>query len=115
MRDADPCTTMCLLGGRKRAARSRPITTDHDRSRRNPPRGRENMADFNLLKPLKEDYGTLQNFVDGEWVAPQTERFLPITDPARGKVIGKVPLSTTDDVEKAIDAANAAYWDWRST
>ena len=73
------------------------------------------MADFNLLKPLKEDYGTLQNFVDGEWVAPQTERFLPITDPARGKVIGKVPLSTTDDVEKAIDAANAAYWDWRST
>jgi hypothetical protein len=39
------------------------------------------MADFNLLKPLKEDYGTLKNFVDGEWLAPQTERFLPVTDP----------------------------------
>ena len=70
---------------------------------------------FNLLKPLKEDYGTLKNFVDGEWVAPQTERFLPVTDPTSGKVIAKVPLSTTADVEKAIDAANDAFWDWRST
>jgi malonate-semialdehyde dehydrogenase (acetylating) / methylmalonate-semialdehyde dehydrogenase len=70
---------------------------------------------FNLLKPLKEDYGTLKNFVDGEWVAPQTERFLDVTDPTSGKVIAKVPLSTTADMDTAIDAANAAYWDWRST
>ena len=73
------------------------------------------MADFNLLKPLKEDYGTLKNFVDGEWVAPHTERFLPVTDPTSGKVIAKVPLSTTVDMDKAIDAANDAFWDWRST
>ncbi|MBE3032163.1 MAG: CoA-acylating methylmalonate-semialdehyde dehydrogenase [Actinobacteria bacterium] len=73
------------------------------------------MADFNLLKPLKEDYGTLKNFVDGEWVAPQTERFLDVTDPTSGTVIAKVQLSTTADVDRAIDAANAAYWDWRST
>jgi malonate-semialdehyde dehydrogenase (acetylating) / methylmalonate-semialdehyde dehydrogenase len=26
-----------------------------------------------------------------------------------------VPLSTTADVDKAIDAANDAFWDWRST
>jgi len=73
------------------------------------------MADFNLLAPLKEDYGTLKNFVDGEWVAPKTDRFLDVTDPASGKVIAKVPLSTTADMDKAIDAANDAFWDWRST
>jgi malonate-semialdehyde dehydrogenase (acetylating) / methylmalonate-semialdehyde dehydrogenase len=68
---------------------------------------------FNLVKPLKEDYGTLKNFIDGEWVAPQTERFLDVTDPASGKVIAKVPLSATADVDRALDAANEALCDWR--
>src|SRR3974377_1326626 len=86
-----------------------------------PARGSETMAEatetkqFNLLKPFKEDYGTLRNFIDGEWVESQTERFLDIHDPATGGVIGKVPLSTKAEVDKAIKAAHDAYWDWRST
>ena len=70
---------------------------------------------FNLLKPLKEHYGALKNFVNGEWVAPHTERFLDVTDPATAKVIAQVPLSAAADVEQAIAAANDAYWDWRVT
>jgi malonate-semialdehyde dehydrogenase (acetylating) / methylmalonate-semialdehyde dehydrogenase len=70
---------------------------------------------FNLLKPFKEDYGTLKNYVDGEWVESKTERFLDIHNPATGGVIGKVPLSTKEEVDKAIKAAHDAYWDWRST
>jgi len=70
---------------------------------------------YNLLKPLKEDYGTISNFVDGEFVAPQTDRFLDITSPLDGKVIGKVPLSTKAEVDKAVKAAHDAFWDWRST
>lgn len=70
---------------------------------------------FNLLKPLKEDYGTVKNFVDGGWVEPRTERYLDIHNPATGGVIGKVPLSTKAETDKAIKAAHDAYWDWRST
>jgi len=73
------------------------------------------MADFNLLKPLKEDYGTIKNYVDGEWVAPDTDRYLDIINPATAKSIGKVPMSTKADVDKAIQAAQDAFWDWRST
>jgi malonate-semialdehyde dehydrogenase (acetylating) / methylmalonate-semialdehyde dehydrogenase len=70
---------------------------------------------FNLLKPLKEDYGTIKNFVDGEWVAPRTERFLDVTDPATGKVIGRVPLTTRAETDAAIGKAHDAFWEWRST
>lgn len=70
---------------------------------------------FNLLKPFKEDYGTLKNYVDGEWVESKTKRFLDIHNPATGGVIGKVPLSTKEEVDKAIKAAHDAYWDWRAT
>jgi acyl-CoA reductase-like NAD-dependent aldehyde dehydrogenase len=41
-------------------------------------------------------------------VAPQTDRFLDITSPLDGKVIGKVPLSTKAEVDKAVKAAHDA-------
>jgi malonate-semialdehyde dehydrogenase (acetylating)/methylmalonate-semialdehyde dehydrogenase len=70
---------------------------------------------FNLLKPLKEDYGVIKNFVDGEWVEVKTDRYLDIINPATAKSIGKVPLTPKAEVDKAIKAAHDAFWDWRST
>jgi hypothetical protein len=51
-------------------------------------------ATFNLLEPLKQNYGTVRNFVDGEWAEPKTDRCLDIMNPAGGTAIGKVPLTT---------------------
>lgn len=73
------------------------------------------MAEFNLLKPLKEHYGVLKNYINGEWVESRSTRLLDITNPATGEVIGQVPLSTKDEMEAAIKAADEAYWEWRST
>ena len=70
---------------------------------------------FNLLEAPKKHYGTLRNFIDGEWVEPQTDRFLEVDDPASAESIATVPCSTKADVDKAIAAAQDAYWDWRST
>ena len=70
---------------------------------------------FNLLEAPKKHYGTLRNFVDGEWVEPETDRFLEVEDPASGESIATVPCSTKTDVDKAIAAAQDAFWDWRST
>ena len=57
------------------------------------------MSEFNLLKPPKDTYGTMRNYVGGEWVESRTSRFLDIHNPATGGVIGKVPLSTKDEVD----------------
>jgi malonate-semialdehyde dehydrogenase (acetylating)/methylmalonate-semialdehyde dehydrogenase len=70
---------------------------------------------YNLLEPLKHDYGTVRNFINGEWVSPKTDRYLDIENPADGKSIGKVPLSTAAETNKAIQAAQDAFYEWRST
>jgi malonate-semialdehyde dehydrogenase (acetylating)/methylmalonate-semialdehyde dehydrogenase len=70
---------------------------------------------FKPLKPFKEQYGTIKNYVNGEWVAPQTERYLDLDNPATGEIIGRVPLTTKADVDVAIQAAHDAFWEWRTT
>ena len=70
---------------------------------------------FNPLKPYKQEYGTLRNYIGGEWVESKTDRHLDVHNPATGEVIGQVPLSTKDDMDAAIKAAQEAWWDWRST
>jgi malonate-semialdehyde dehydrogenase (acetylating) / methylmalonate-semialdehyde dehydrogenase len=70
---------------------------------------------YHLLEPYKRDYGTIRNFVDGEWVAPQTERFGDVIDPADGATIARVPFSTKAETDKAIKAAHDAFWEWRTT
>jgi betaine-aldehyde dehydrogenase len=48
---------------------------------------------------------TLQNFIDGEHVAPQSGETEPILNPATGEVIAHAPLSTAADVDRAVGAA----------
>src|SRR2546423_6839448 len=56
----------------------------------------------------------LSNYVNGGWVLAQSSGLLDVTNPASGKVLARVPLSGTADVEKAVAAANAALPDWRA-
>jgi len=70
---------------------------------------------FNPLKPHKEHYGVLKNYIDGEWVESTTDRLLDITNPATDAVIGQVPLSTRSEMDAAVESAQEAWWDWRST
>ena len=39
----------------------------------------------------------------------------PVYDPATGRVIGETPLSTKEDVDRAVEAARAAFPGWSST
>jgi malonate-semialdehyde dehydrogenase (acetylating)/methylmalonate-semialdehyde dehydrogenase len=61
------------------------------------------------------EFGTLKNYVDGEWVESQSSELLDVTNPATGKAIAKVPLSTAEEVKQAVAAAKAAFWEWRET
>ena len=56
----------------------------------------------------------LRNYVDGQWVEAGTST-LEVRNPATNQVLAQVPLSTKDDVERAVAAARAAFPAWRAT
>lgn len=57
----------------------------------------------------------LRNFFGGRWVESRTNEFLDVYNPARGEVIAKAPLSTSEDLDRAVAAAKAAFLAWRDT
>lgn len=50
-----------------------------------------------------------QLFIGGQWVAPSRGQYLDVIGPATESVVGKVPAATIEDVEKAVETANAAF------
>ncbi|MFD1019372.1 aldehyde dehydrogenase family protein [Thalassobacillus hwangdonensis] len=54
----------------------------------------------------------LVNFINGEWVTPETSRYTAVMNPATGETITEVPLSTKADVERAVEGAKAAQKTW---
>ena len=67
-----------------------------------------------LEEPIKEVL-RLENYIDGEWVESESDQVLDIINPATQKTIAKVPMSTGDEVNAAVEAAKEAYPDWRRT
>jgi malonate-semialdehyde dehydrogenase (acetylating) / methylmalonate-semialdehyde dehydrogenase len=55
------------------------------------------------------------NFIDGQWRDSTAREFLDVTNPATGEVIAQTPMSDTAEVNSAIEAAAAAYPEWRRT
>lgn len=55
----------------------------------------------------------LHNYVNGAWQASTAVTNLPVTNPATGEALGRVPLSPAADVHTAVSAAAAAQTAWR--
>ena len=58
---------------------------------------------------------TFKNFIAGEWVDAGSGETFETTSPATGEVLGVFPRSSAADVDRAVEAARAAYDDWRLT
>src|SRR5918997_377729 len=57
---------------------------------------------------------THENYIDGEWVAASSGETYETRDPGRtGEVVGRYPLSTPEDVDRAVEAAHRAFQEWR--
>ncbi|HEY7604099.1 MAG TPA: aldehyde dehydrogenase family protein [Gaiellaceae bacterium] len=56
---------------------------------------------------------SFQNFVGGEWVDAASGETFESTSPATGELIGTFPKSGAEDVDRAVEAARAAYDEWR--
>lgn len=55
----------------------------------------------------------LKNYIAGQWVEPSTGEYIPDVDPGNGETVAEVPVSSRQDAERAIAAAEAAYQSWR--
>jgi betaine-aldehyde dehydrogenase len=58
---------------------------------------------------------TLQNFIDNQFVDPADGQTEPILNPANAQVIAHAPLSSPEDVDRAVAAAKRAFDGWAST
>ena len=66
-----------------------------------------------LQKPkFKNQY---ENFIGGKWTAPTKGEYFDNISPVDGKSFTKIPRSTAEDIEKAIDAAWKAAPTWNSS
>ena len=57
---------------------------------------------------------TIRNYVGGHWTAASSSDSLPLSNPATGEALGRVPLSTETDIGAAVAAAVAAFPAWRA-
>ncbi|MEM1407281.1 MAG: aldehyde dehydrogenase family protein, partial [Bacteroidota bacterium] len=63
-------------------------------------------------KPIfKNQY---ENFIGGKWVAPAKGEYFENTSPVDGQSFTKIPRSTEEDIELALDAAWAAFESWKN-
>lgn len=58
---------------------------------------------------------TLNNYINGKEIAATTTKTLPVISPLDGSHLANVPLSTTKDLDDAVQAAKAACITWSKT
>jgi malonate-semialdehyde dehydrogenase (acetylating) / methylmalonate-semialdehyde dehydrogenase len=54
-------------------------------------------------------------FINGQWVESSANEWQDVVNPATGEVLASVPIADKAEVAHAIDAAAAAYPEWRRT
>ena len=55
----------------------------------------------------------LKNYIGGEWLDAYTSHYEAVPNPATGEEIAQVPLSTKEDVDKAVEVAKEAFHSWK--
>ena len=66
-----------------------------------------------LEEPVKEVVD-VKNYINGEWVESKGE-IVDVVNPANCQTIGRVPISTKEEIDAAVSAAQEAWPDWRRT
>ncbi|HUH03085.1 MAG TPA: CoA-acylating methylmalonate-semialdehyde dehydrogenase [Kofleriaceae bacterium] len=56
---------------------------------------------------------TLRNYIGGQWLEASSARALDVENPATGEILARVPLSSRDDLDRAVTVAREAFQTWR--
>ncbi|MGB3895618.1 MAG: aldehyde dehydrogenase family protein, partial [Mycolicibacter sinensis] len=70
------------------------------------------LGSVGALMSFESRYG---NFIGGQWEAPVTGEYFENATPVTGEVFCEIPRSTAADIDKALDAAQAAAPAWGKT
>ncbi len=62
---------------------------------------------------MPKDSIELLNFIDGRWTPSDSPEAVSVTDPGKGTVLASTPLSTPEEVDRAVRAAGRAFQSWR--
>src|SRR5579871_2579026 len=57
----------------------------------------------------------LTNYINGQWTDSRSSESRDVVNPATGEVLASVPLADAAEVNAAVEAAAAAFPDWRRT
>lgn len=57
----------------------------------------------------------LKNYIGGEWVDSTATETIPVYNPATGDILAQCPDSSAEDVDRAVQAAEEAFEEWRRT
>src|SRR5699024_10760792 len=68
-----------------------------------------NPTEPNAQYKVKTQY---ENFINGQWQAPQQGNYFDNLSPITGEVYSQVPQSTKEDVDLAVQAAQQAQVEW---
>ncbi|GAX89824.1 aldehyde dehydrogenase family protein [Effusibacillus lacus] len=66
------------------------------------------------MQAIRANVKIYKNFINGEWVDASSKEVYQVYNPANtDETVGEFPLSTEEDVEKAVQAAHKAFEEWR--
>ena len=57
----------------------------------------------------------MKNYINGEWVESDSTTIGDVWNPAKGEKIAIVAYGNAQDVDRAVNAANEAFQEWRET
>lgn len=61
------------------------------------------------------EFGRLKNYIQGEWEESNGTDTFPVKNPALDENIAETPMSTAEEVDRAVEAAHEAFAEWRRT
>lgn len=64
---------------------------------------------------IKNETAVLKNYINGEWLDAESIETLDVPNPATSEIIARVPISSKEDVAKAVHAAKEAFQTWKNT
>ena len=60
-------------------------------------------------------YPAIQNYINGQFVNSVNSRTMDVISPVDGTYLSTVPMSTSKDLDAAVQAAKAAFPGWSRT
>jgi len=61
---------------------------------------------------VEKKIAVVENYINGQWVKPQSGKTLDVINPSNGRVLSQVVMSDASDVDAAIECAAQAYVGW---